>query len=94
MHINIFEKDIESISVRHHRFNKKNEERQHLKTTNNNWMYHAGKEEFAWPSNLQFLGLSGNSFSNEVFSSLSGIRHLKFLYIRRNQLKGSLDISG
>ncbi|KAK7373841.1 hypothetical protein VNO80_07261 [Phaseolus coccineus] len=67
--------------------------RHHL-TTTNNWKYHADKEEFAWPSNLQFLGLSGNNFSNEVFSSLSGLRHLKFLDISRNQLKGSLDISG
>jgi len=67
--------------------------RRHL-TTTDNWIYHAEKEEFAWPSSLQFLGLSGNSFSKEVFSSLRGLRHLKSLDLSRNQLEGSLDISG
>ncbi|XP_027930231.1 receptor-like protein 56 [Vigna unguiculata] len=52
------------------------------------------KEEFAWPSNLQFLGLSRNSFSKKVFSSLSGLRHLKSLDISGNDLEGSLNISG
>jgi len=68
--------------------------RRHLTTTNNWMMYHAEKEEFAWPSNLQFLGLSRNSFSKKVFSSLSGLRHLKSLDISGNDLEGSLNISG
>ncbi|WVZ05649.1 hypothetical protein V8G54_018995 [Vigna mungo] len=56
--------------------------RHHITTTNNWMMYDAGKEEFAWPSNLQFLGLSGNSFSKKT---------LKELNISYNKFKGALQ---
>ncbi|CAJ1802683.1 unnamed protein product [Sphenostylis stenocarpa] len=45
-------------------------------------------------SNLWSSGLSGNSFSKKIFSSLSGLRHLKSVDLSRNQLEGSLNISG
>ncbi|QCE11876.1 LRR receptor-like serine/threonine-protein kinase FLS2 [Vigna unguiculata] len=49
---------------------------------------------FTWPTNLQVLKLSSNSFTNEFLSSLTGLQHLKFLDLNYNQLNGSLDISG
>ncbi|KAK7339812.1 hypothetical protein VNO77_20497 [Canavalia gladiata] len=49
---------------------------------------------FTWPTNLQVLSLSSNSFGNKFLSSLSGLRRLKSLDLSENQLKGSLDISG
>lgn len=52
------------------------------------------KEGFAWPINLQSLGLTANSFSNDFFSSPSGLGHLKTLDLSLNQLEGSLNISG
>ncbi|XP_022633988.1 LRR receptor-like serine/threonine-protein kinase GSO1 [Vigna radiata var. radiata] len=49
---------------------------------------------FTWPTNLQVLRLSSNSFTNEFLSSLTGLQRLKFLDLNYNQLNGSLDISG
>ncbi|KAK7339814.1 hypothetical protein VNO77_20500 [Canavalia gladiata] len=52
------------------------------------------KEEFAWPINLQYLGLGENGFSNVLLSSLSGLPRLKSLYLGNNKFEGSLNISG
>nr|KYP40853.1 LRR receptor-like serine/threonine-protein kinase FLS2 [Cajanus cajan] len=51
-------------------------------------------EGFSWPTNLEVLGLSSNSFTNKSLSFLSGLGSLKSLYLNDNLLEGSVDISG
>jgi len=57
-------------------------------------LFLSGNDGFAWPTNLQVLKLSSNSFTKEILSSLSGLQRLKSLDLRDNELGGSLDISG
>ncbi|EOY19731.1 Receptor like protein 15, putative [Theobroma cacao] len=43
-------------------------------------------------THLEELDLSDNLFNNSIFASLRGLSNLKSLYIRFNQLKGSIDM--
>ncbi|KAK6233573.1 hypothetical protein QUC31_005979 [Theobroma cacao] len=43
-------------------------------------------------THLEELDLTDNLFNNNIFASLSGLSNLKSLYIRFNQLKGSIDM--
>ncbi|XP_029124922.1 receptor-like protein 13 isoform X2 [Cajanus cajan] len=55
--------------------------------------YSEKNEGFSWPTNLEVLGLSSNSFTNKSLSFLSGLGSLKSLYLNDNLLEGSVDIS-
>ncbi|TXG61909.1 hypothetical protein EZV62_013272 [Acer yangbiense] len=43
-------------------------------------------------SNLEYLGLSGNIFNNNILSSISALSSLKTLYLRDVGLEGSVDL--
>ncbi|XP_022722223.1 receptor-like protein 12 [Durio zibethinus] len=51
-----------------------------------------GKEIQLRMTNLEVLDLSNNLFKNDTFAFLSGLPSLKSLYMRDNQLQGSIDI--
>ncbi|RDX90106.1 Protein BRASSINOSTEROID INSENSITIVE 1, partial [Mucuna pruriens] len=61
---------------------------------NESILWRLENDGFTWPTKLQVLGLSSNSFSNKYLSSLNGFRRLKSLDLSDNQLEGSIDISG